>query len=503
MPISTLTAVPGIPEGSEATPGLWNSRFSILAGNSEELNQKAIGLLSGFVLGGSGSPESVQTANPGLLFAQSDATADQHPIWVKFVGSGTTGWRGFGGFQGTGTDSYQLGRGASASGENASAIARTAIASASAAQAWGYQAAATQPSAIAWGPNSRSSAANAIAGGLNTYAGQLNSGAIGSAVTSNATGGWGYGTGTQVSHQSSLVFSATGGSSRTDHEFFVDFPLSAFSGVLSASTISALGATLLSTLSMTGNAALSTASVATMQVSSLLTVATQIVVNQGPNDGEILTLKSSDVAHGMTTRTDTDTYGEFQKQTAAAGGLKISGHSESGTARAIELSAEAGTGDTTKSTAASGALYVNANKANGTGLQVLGSTENIAVLANGGSAQFIFQADGTSYENVGTAWVNFDTHDDVALLNQLSAYVTRLNDPLRESFAAWLTASRDELERLQLVAFDETGNPFVNTSRLAMLHTGALRQLGRHLQRLESQLAQLTLLLPAPARASS
>ena len=34
-----------------------------------------------------------------------------------------------------------------------------------------------------------------------------------------------------------------------------------------------------------------------------------LTLNQGAGDGEILTFKSSDVAHGMTSITETDTYG--------------------------------------------------------------------------------------------------------------------------------------------------------------------------------------------------
>lgn len=242
MPISSLTAIVPIPEGSEATPGLFNSRFSQLQQNLQELNTQAIGLLSGFVSGGVGSPESVQTGNPGFLYVQSDATVGEHPLWIKFTGSGTTGWIGFAGFKGDGADSYEFGRGASATGENASALARSSAAGGSASQAWGYLATAVKDSDLAAGPNSRASGPNAVAIGLNAYAGYINAGALGSAVTSNATGAWGFGIGTQVSHQSAMVFSATGGSSRTENEFMVDYPKTFFTGMVSASTFSGIGA---------------------------------------------------------------------------------------------------------------------------------------------------------------------------------------------------------------------------------------------------------------------
>lgn len=232
MPISTLTAITPIAEGSEATPGLFNSRFSQIQQNVQELNTQAIGLLSGFVSGGAGSPESLQTGTPGFLYVQLDAAAGEHPLWVKYTGSGTTGWVGFAGFKGTGADSYQFGRGSAAVGENSSAFGRSSAAGGSAAQAQGYLASATKDSDIAVGPNSRASGPNAVAVGLNAYAGFVNAGGLGSAVTSNATGAWAFGTGTQASHQSALVFSATGGASRANYEVMVDYPKSVFSGAI-------------------------------------------------------------------------------------------------------------------------------------------------------------------------------------------------------------------------------------------------------------------------------
>ena len=52
-----------------------------------------------------------------------------------------------------------------------------------------------------------------------------------------------------------------------------------------------------------------------------------LTINQAGNDDEILALKSSDVAHGITTRTETDTYGFLKKQTGATGGLVVAGFS--------------------------------------------------------------------------------------------------------------------------------------------------------------------------------
>ena len=51
-------------------------------------------------------------------------------------------------------------------------------------------------------------------------------------------------------------------------------------------------------------------------------------LNQATADDEILAFKSSDVAHGMTDLTETDTYGTVDKSSATEGGLQLTGYSE-------------------------------------------------------------------------------------------------------------------------------------------------------------------------------
>lgn len=53
-----------------------------------------------------------------------------------------------------------------------------------------------------------------------------------------------------------------------------------------------------------------------------------LCLNQGDGDGLIETLKSSDVAHGITDIAETDTYGQFSKVDGASGGLLIEGLTE-------------------------------------------------------------------------------------------------------------------------------------------------------------------------------
>ena len=144
--------------------------------------------------------------------------------------------------------------------------------------------------------------------------------------------------------------------------------------------------------------------------------------------------------------------------------------------------------NTQKTTAALGAMLVSARKKSGTSVGSMGSNANILVLRNNTTATHIFDAEGDSHQDVGTAWTNFDDHDDVGLLDTISAGLARAGDPLREQFGGLLEAHRESLEAARIVTFNEDGHHFVNWSRLNMLEVGAIRQLAGRVAKLETML---------------
>ncbi|MDI6808422.1 MAG: hypothetical protein QME66_05505 [Candidatus Eisenbacteria bacterium] len=218
-----------------------------------------------------------------------------------------------------------------------------------------------------------------------------------------------------------------------------------------------------------------------------------VAINQAGSDNEILTLKSSDVAHGVTTLTETDTFGFFQKASATNGGLSISGIGSSTTAGLNVIGIHV-TADTTKANGSTGAVQVIGQLRSGTTTGSLGANANIIVFRDDGTVRFILDSDGDSHQDVGTAWTNFDEQNDVELLTQLSVQVSRQHDPIRLHFAEFLDRNRRRLEELKLVTFNENGHPFVNWSKLNMLLVGAVRQLYGRIQRVEE--AQTNALLP-------
>jgi len=118
-----------------------------------------------------------------------------------------------------------------------------------------------------------------------------------------------------------------------------------------------------------------------------------LTLNQGATDGKILTLKSSDVAHGITSIAETDTYLQIKKSVANDGGADIEGFSELNPA--LRLFGYSTTPSTVSGTSATGNIEINAYKKDGSGLLYLEDNENVLVIGNGGSATAIFKGDGS------------------------------------------------------------------------------------------------------------
>jgi hypothetical protein len=211
-----------------------------------------------------------------------------------------------------------------------------------------------------------------------------------------------------------------------------------------------------------------------------------LTINQGAADDETLSLKSSDIDHGMTIIAETDTFGILEKSSAGPGGLTIVGISE-GTG-GLDIQAIHTSDTTTKSGAGLAACLIVAALKSGTSTAGLGANANVLAVRTGGATRFILDADGDSHQDVGTAWTNFDAFDDVALLDALSVEISRPGDPIKRNFGEFLKYNRDALERTKLVTFNEDGHHFVNMSKLTMANTGALRQLGVALQKTQELL---------------
>ena len=124
-----------------------------------------------------------------------------------------------------------------------------------------------------------------------------------------------------------------------------------------------------------------------------------LTINQGAADNEIVTLKSSDVAHGMTTRSEADTFGTLLKHHATEGGLQIRGFSS--TITAIAFKPGCTTEDATRSTSAVGCFVLDGKLKAGTSWGAMSADKNLFVLSNSGIATYIFTTDGATWQTGG------------------------------------------------------------------------------------------------------
>lgn len=215
-----------------------------------------------------------------------------------------------------------------------------------------------------------------------------------------------------------------------------------------------------------------------------------ITLNQGANDDAIVTLKSSDVAHGMTSVCETDTYAMMRKYSGAVGGLSILALMEdsSGTYGWGAFNVFAYIGEaagTSKSTSGHGIARISCYIKSGTSGTTVTANGNLFSVENAGSTRFILDADGDSHQDVGTLWTNFDEHDDIALVTGVCSSLDRIGN-LKLEFGHWLDENKLMLEELGIVTFNDDGHHFIDWSKWNMLLGGAVRQLAARLERLES-----------------
>jgi len=209
-----------------------------------------------------------------------------------------------------------------------------------------------------------------------------------------------------------------------------------------------------------------------------------LTIDQRGNDDTALALKSSDVAHGITTQEETDTWLSVVKRSADSGGAIILGLTED--AIGITIDGAYVTDNMTKTTGGTGAIELRALKKSGTTWAGVGADANMVVISDaaGNGTRFIFDAEGTGHSDV--AWTTYDAHDDLAIIFDMEQELLNREDEAQ-------TARRKMLEDLGVIGKGswhmEGGRPraMVNWTRLSMLHHGALIQVGDRLDRLDGQ----------------
>ena len=202
-----------------------------------------------------------------------------------------------------------------------------------------------------------------------------------------------------------------------------------------------------------------------------------VVINQGTADDGIITLKSSDIAHGMTDVAETDTYGWFNKLSALQGGLGIWSITENSLNAAI-LYAFTDGANSTKAAAGGAAAVIRVGKKSGTGTTSYGADENMAGFYNQASGmQWIIDGSGDVYYAGSTNANHWDDEDDIGLLSAFRNLTT--GKKAQHVFGEFIQENAEALHDSGVITLNDDGNHFVSTKGLNALIIDTIRQEGK------------------------
>jgi len=211
-----------------------------------------------------------------------------------------------------------------------------------------------------------------------------------------------------------------------------------------------------------------------------------LCLNQTSDDTFIFTLKSNDVAHGITGHAETDTYGTFRKIDGNDGGLQIHGLGED--AQAVRINGIATTVNTAKSNASStlAPIILEAALKSGTGSGDVSANGNLLVVKQNGGSKFLVDEDGDIHYD-GADQGAFDTYEDAQLVRSLD--LSHGKGVIDSKFDDYVEYNHETLANAKLVGREEDGTPnhFINITGMQRLHNGAIwQQYEKHQQLLEA-----------------
>ena len=212
-----------------------------------------------------------------------------------------------------------------------------------------------------------------------------------------------------------------------------------------------------------------------------------LTLNQTSNDGFILTMKSSDVAHGMTDLGETDTYAYFKKSVATEGGLELNMATEG--VKAGQIQGFATSIDNNKATDSNANITVRARLKSGTAWGVLGSNGNLFSIANHNTTRFIFDSEGDFHAD--SSSTTFDAYDDAQLVRAYD--LSHGRGVINSKFDEYVKYQHEDLAKAGLVGREQDGSPnhYINVTGFQRLHNGAIWQQYEKTQRLTQAMYEL------------
>jgi len=213
-----------------------------------------------------------------------------------------------------------------------------------------------------------------------------------------------------------------------------------------------------------------------------------LCLNQSSADTNILSLKSSDVAHGLTDVAETDTYAQIRKSDGNLGGMKIDAFKENGVQAFQVRAIGAGTPDTTKGTAGNCLSEIRNFVNSGTDIDSTStSNANLFGVFNGNGMDFCVDAEGDLHVDGSTTITAYDAYDDAQLVRALD--LSKGRGVINSKFDKFVAYNHEHLAELKLVGREKDGTPnhFINVTGFQRLHNGAIwQQYEKHERLLEA-----------------
>ena len=213
-----------------------------------------------------------------------------------------------------------------------------------------------------------------------------------------------------------------------------------------------------------------------------------LCLNQGADDDKIFTLKSSDVAHGMTSIAETDTYAYMSKGSGTAGGLQMDALAEG--EDGFTMHSYVTTANTTKSTGANAAIMFKGRKKSSTSAGSLNdANSNIMAIADHNTRRFLFDIEGDFHADSGST--TFDAYEDAHLVRAYD--LSHGKGVIDSKFDKFVSYNHEKLADLQLVGRENDGTPnhFINVTGMQRLHNGAIWQQYEKHQKLANAVYEL------------
>jgi hypothetical protein len=211
-----------------------------------------------------------------------------------------------------------------------------------------------------------------------------------------------------------------------------------------------------------------------------------LCLNQGANDDQILTLKSSDINAGSgVSGLESDTYAAYKKLSATAGGLLTQIQSEIGECHETRALIAEGTVNTTKSTSANAPIIFKSAENHSGGIRALsnaGTNSNLFIIADHTTRRFIFDSEGDLHSD--SSNTTFDSYEDAHLVRAFD--LSHGRGVIDSKFDEFVKYKHEDLANIGLVGREDDGTPnhFINITGFQRLHNGAIWQQYEKHQRL-------------------